>query len=78
MSLGIVTGDFPEGFAKPNIILATDSDDIKTVALSFNLSKVEIYDRKDENAQDFNLKNNFKNNYLVISWRSMLDKVVSK
>lgn len=34
------------------IILATDSDDIKTVALSFNLSKVEIYDRKDENAQD--------------------------
>ena len=34
------------------IILATDSNDIKTVALSFNLSKLEIYDRKDENAQD--------------------------
>lgn len=34
------------------IILATDSDDIKRVALSFSLSKVEIFDRKDENAQD--------------------------
>ena len=34
------------------IILATDSDDIKRVALSFSLSKVEIFDRKDDNAQD--------------------------
>lgn len=33
------------------IIVATDSDEIKEVVKSFRFSKVKIYDRKDENAQ---------------------------
>ncbi|MBO5435492.1 acylneuraminate cytidylyltransferase family protein [bacterium] len=34
------------------VIIATDSEDIKLVVKNFNLSKVEIYDRKPENATD--------------------------
>lgn len=34
------------------IIVATDSDEIKEVVKSFRFSKVKIYDRKDENAED--------------------------
>lgn len=34
------------------IILATDSEVIKKIVLSFNFSKVEIYDREAKNAQD--------------------------
>ncbi len=34
------------------VIIATDSEEIKTVVLSFEFSKVQIYDRKAENAQD--------------------------
>ncbi|OUV76479.1 MAG: acylneuraminate cytidylyltransferase [Flavobacteriales bacterium TMED123] len=34
------------------IIVATDCKKIKDIVLSFNLQKVEVYDRKKENAQD--------------------------
>ncbi len=34
------------------VIIATDSMEIKQTVIDFNLSKVEIYDRKAENAQD--------------------------
>ncbi|WP_400076768.1 cytidylyltransferase domain-containing protein [Winogradskyella sp. R77965] len=34
------------------IILATDSNDIKNTAISFGFSKVEVYDRNVNNAQD--------------------------
>ena len=34
------------------IILATDSKEIKQTAISFNLPKVEVYDREPQNAQD--------------------------
>ncbi len=34
------------------VIIATDSEEIKTVIKSFNLTKVEIYDRNPENATD--------------------------
>ena len=34
------------------VVIATDSLEIKNVVKSFNLEKVEIYDRKAENAQD--------------------------
>ena len=34
------------------IIIATDSDEIKSVVNSFNFSKVKVYDRSNENAQD--------------------------
>ena len=34
------------------IIVATDSNDIKNVVISFNFTKVEIYDRDPKNAQD--------------------------
>ena len=34
------------------IIVATDSDQIKNIVLSFSFSKVEVYNRNDENATD--------------------------
>ena len=34
------------------VVIATDSDKIKEVVLSFNLDKVEVYDRDPVNAQD--------------------------
>lgn len=34
------------------VIIATDSDEIKNAVKDFNLSKIEIYNRKPENAQD--------------------------
>ena len=34
------------------VIIATDSDEIKKVVSSFNLDKVEIYDRNPQNASD--------------------------
>ncbi|MBQ4114398.1 acylneuraminate cytidylyltransferase family protein [bacterium] len=34
------------------IIIATDSDEIKKVVKSFNFSKLEVYDREPQNAQD--------------------------
>lgn len=34
------------------VIIATDSDDIKRVVLSFGFSKLEVYDRDSENAKD--------------------------
>lgn len=34
------------------VIVATDSDDIRSVVKSFNLSKVVLYDREAENASD--------------------------
>jgi len=34
------------------IIVATDSDEIKSVVNAFNFSKVKVYDRSKENAQD--------------------------
>lgn len=34
------------------VIIATDSEDIKAVVKSFGFSKLEVYDRDDENAQD--------------------------
>lgn len=34
------------------VIIATDSEEIKTVVKSFNLPKIEIYERSAENAQD--------------------------
>lgn len=34
------------------VIIATDSEEIKQVVISFNLEKVEIYDRESVNAQD--------------------------
>ena len=34
------------------VIVATDCDEIKSIVSSFNLSKVKIYDRSPENAQD--------------------------
>tara|TARA_B100001564_G_scaffold359204_1_gene380102 strand:- start:1132 stop:2274 length:1143 start_codon:yes stop_codon:yes gene_type:complete len=34
------------------IIVATDSDKIKNIVLSFSFSKVEVYNRNDENATD--------------------------
>ena len=34
------------------VIIATDSEQIKQTVLSFNLPKVEVYDRDPENAQD--------------------------
>ncbi len=34
------------------VVVATDSDEIKNIVKSFNLSKVEIYDREATNAQD--------------------------
>ena len=34
------------------VIIATDSDEIKKVVNSFNLPKIQVYDRKAENAQD--------------------------
>lgn len=34
------------------VIVATDSEDIKNVVKGFGLDKVEIYNRKEENAQD--------------------------
>ena len=34
------------------IVVATDSELIKTVVKGFNFSKIEIYDRKSENAKD--------------------------
>ena len=34
------------------VVIATDSDKIKEVVLSFNLNKVEVYDRDPANAQD--------------------------
>lgn len=35
------------------VIIATDSEEIKNAVKNFDLNKVEIYDRKSENAQDF-------------------------
>ena len=35
------------------VIIATDSEEIKNAVKHFDLNKVEIYDRKSENAQDF-------------------------
>lgn len=35
------------------VIIATDSKEIKNAVKNFDLNKVEIYDRKSENAQDF-------------------------
>ncbi len=35
------------------VIIATDSEEIKQAVLKFELPKIEIYDRKPENAQDF-------------------------
>ena len=35
------------------VIIATDSEEIKNAVKNFGLNKVEIYDRKSENAQDF-------------------------
>ena len=35
------------------IIVATDSDEIKQIVNSFNLSKVKVFDRGIENSQDF-------------------------
>ena len=34
------------------VIIATDSIEIKKNVIDFNLTKVEIYDRNSENAQD--------------------------
>lgn len=34
------------------VIIATDSEEIKNAVKNFDLNKVEIYDRKSENAQD--------------------------
>ena len=34
------------------VIVATDCNKIKATVLSFNFSKVEVYDRNKENAQD--------------------------
>ena len=34
------------------IIVATDSDKIKSIVIAFNFSKVKVYDRKKENAKD--------------------------
>lgn len=34
------------------IVIATDSDEIKNVVLNFGFSKLEVYDRNSENAQD--------------------------
>ena len=34
------------------IIVATDSDEIKSIVSSFGFSKVKLYDRSKENAQD--------------------------
>ncbi len=34
------------------VILATDSEEIKKIALSFDLDKVEVYDRDPKNAED--------------------------
>lgn len=34
------------------LVIATDSKEIKEAVLSFNFSKLEVYDRKAENAQD--------------------------
>ena len=34
------------------VIIATDSEEIKNTVRTFDLSKVEVYDRKSENAQD--------------------------
>jgi len=58
------------------IYVATDSEKIKKVVESFNMSKIKIYDRNPENAQDtsstesvmieFINKNNFKDNDLFI------------
>lgn len=35
------------------VIIAADSEEIKNAVKNFDLNKVEIYDRKSENAQDF-------------------------
>lgn len=58
------------------IFVATDCDEIRRIVNSFNFSKVEVYDRDPENADDFAstesvmlefiYKNNFKNNDLFI------------
>lgn len=34
------------------LVIATDSEEIKNTVLSFDFSKLEVYDRKPENAQD--------------------------
>ena len=34
------------------VVIATDSDEIKKVVSSFNLDKIEIYDRNPQNASD--------------------------
>lgn len=38
-----------------DIIVATDCDDTKSIVESFNLSKVQVYDRSPENAKDNSL-----------------------
>ena len=35
------------------IIVATDSKKIENIVNSFNFSKVEVYDRRSDNAEDF-------------------------
>ena len=34
------------------VIIATDSEDIKNVVLTFGFDKLEVYDREPSNAQD--------------------------
>lgn len=71
------------------IILATDSKEIKEVVLSFEFSKVIVYDRLPENASDssttesvilefLNIQNNFKGNDNFILVQATSPLTVSK
>ena len=46
------------------VVVATDHIDIKNTVISFNLPKVEIYDRKEENARDDSTTKSFVLEYI--------------
>ena len=58
------------------VILATDSQEIKNIAVSFSLDKVEIYNRKPENAQDTSSTESVMIEYINAAKLSSDDKFI--
>ena len=55
------------------IVVATDSDNVKSVVESFNFSKVKVYDRSSENSQDTSSTESVMLEYINSSNLSDLD-----
>lgn len=58
------------------IVIATDSEDIKKVVLSFGFEKIEVYDRDAKNAQDSSSTESVMLEYLSKSSFDLEDKFV--